>query len=116
MLSHSVVPNCLQPHGLWHVKLLCPWDFPRQESWNGLPFPPPGDLPDPGIKPQSPALQILYLLSHQGSSGVYVSLQFKGKRQFLLGIPKHIGLSFQHTKFQSIYPFELTTNSLFQSI
>ena len=31
--------------------------FPRQESWSGLPFPSPGDLPDPGIKPGSPALQ-----------------------------------------------------------
>ena len=31
--------------------------FPRQEYWSGLPFPPPGDLPDPGIKPESPALQ-----------------------------------------------------------
>ena len=30
--------------------------FPRQEHWNGLPFPPPGDLPDPGIKPECPAL------------------------------------------------------------
>ena len=30
--------------------------FPRQEYWKGLPFPPPGDLPDPGIKPASPAL------------------------------------------------------------
>ena len=30
---------------------------PRQESWSGLPFPSPGDLPDPGIKPGSPALQ-----------------------------------------------------------
>ena len=29
--------------------------FLRQESWNGLPFPPPGDLPDPGIEPVSPA-------------------------------------------------------------
>ena len=28
--------------------------FSRQEHWNGLPFPPPGDLPDPGIKPESP--------------------------------------------------------------
>ena len=28
--------------------------FPRQEYWNGLPFPPSGDLPDPGIKPASP--------------------------------------------------------------
>ena len=30
--------------------------FPRQEYWGGLPFPPPGDLPNPGIKPASPAL------------------------------------------------------------
>ena len=30
--------------------------FPRQEHWNGLPFPSPGDLPDPGIKPISPSL------------------------------------------------------------
>ncbi|ELR60425.1 hypothetical protein M91_18992, partial [Bos mutus] len=27
--------------------------FPRQEYWSGLPFPTPGDLPDPGIKPAS---------------------------------------------------------------
>ena len=32
-------------------------EFSRQEYWNGLPFPSPGDLPDPGIKPRSPALQ-----------------------------------------------------------
>jgi len=31
--------------------------FSRQEYWSGLPFPSPGDLPDPGIKPRSPALQ-----------------------------------------------------------
>jgi len=30
--------------------------FPRQERWSGLPFPPPGDLPGPGIEPTSPAL------------------------------------------------------------
>ena len=27
-----------------------PMGFPRQEYWSGLPFPPPGDLPDPGIE------------------------------------------------------------------
>ena len=31
--------------------------FSRQEYWNGLPFPSPGTLPDPGIEPGSPALQ-----------------------------------------------------------
>ena len=31
--------------------------FSKQEYWSGLPFPSPGDLPDPGVKPRSPALQ-----------------------------------------------------------
>ena len=31
--------------------------FSRQEYWSKLPFPSPGDLPDPGIEPRSPALQ-----------------------------------------------------------
>ena len=35
--------------------------FPRQEYWSGLPFPSPGDLPHPGIKPVSPALQADFL-------------------------------------------------------
>ena len=33
--------------------------FSRQEYWSGLPFPSPGDLPDPRIKPRSPTLQVL---------------------------------------------------------
>ena len=37
--------------------------FSRQEYWSGLPFPPPGDLPDPGIEPRSPTLQAEALLS-----------------------------------------------------
>ena len=42
--------------------------FPKQEYWSGLPFPPPGELPNPGIKPSSPALQEESLtLSHLGS-------------------------------------------------
>ena len=31
--------------------------FSRQEYWSGMPFPPPGDLPDPGIEPRSPSFQ-----------------------------------------------------------
>ena len=37
--------------------------FSRQEYWSGLPFPSPGDLPEPGIKPGSPALQADSLLT-----------------------------------------------------
>ena len=34
-----------------------PMGFSRQEYWSGLPFPSPGDLPNPGTEPRSPALQ-----------------------------------------------------------
>ena len=37
--------------------------FSMQEYWSGLPFPSPEDLPDPGIEPESPALQADTLLS-----------------------------------------------------
>ena len=37
--------------------------FSRQAYWSGLPFPSPGDLPDPGIEPVSPTLQADDLLS-----------------------------------------------------
>ena len=57
VLSHSVVSDSLWPYGLQPTRLLCPWGFSRQEYWSGLPCPPPGDLPNPGIKPRSPALQ-----------------------------------------------------------
>ena len=42
----------------WTVACQAPLNlgFPRQEYWSGLPFPSPGDLPDPGIKPASPAM------------------------------------------------------------
>ena len=62
-------------HGPWKVKVkslscvrlfVTPWavahhtppslGFPRQEYWSGLPFPSPGDLPDPGIEARSPTL------------------------------------------------------------
>ena len=36
--------------------------FSRQEYWSGLPCPPPGDLPNPGIKPRSPAFQVDFFL------------------------------------------------------
>ena len=43
----------------WTVAYQAPlsMEFSRQEYWSGLPFPTPGDLPDPGIEPRSPALQ-----------------------------------------------------------
>ena len=55
--------------------------FSRQEYWSGLPFPSPGDPPDPGIKPRFPhCRQTLYHLSHQGSP----SQKEKGKYCILI--------------------------------
>ena len=43
----------------WTVACQAPLSmgFSRQEYWSGLPFPSPGDLPNPGIEPRSPALE-----------------------------------------------------------
>ena len=41
--------------------------FFRQDYWSGLPFPSPGDLLKPGIKPGSPALKAGSLVSYEGS-------------------------------------------------
>ena len=63
VLSHSVMSDSFRPHGLQLTRLLCPWGFSRQEYWSGLPCPPPGDLPNPGIEPRSPPLQADSLLT-----------------------------------------------------
>ena len=69
VVTHPCIPNVLCCAWLLsHVGLfVTPWTvacqaplsigFFRQEYWNGLPCPPPGYLPNPGIKPSSPALQ-----------------------------------------------------------
>ena len=50
---------------LWTLARQAPlsMEFSRQGNWNGLPFPFPGDLPNPGIKPRSPTLRISSLPS-----------------------------------------------------
>ena len=54
-----VAKSCRTLATLWTVAYQAPLSmgFSRQEHWGDLPFPPPGDLLDPGIKPGSPALQ-----------------------------------------------------------
>ena len=55
-VSHSVVSDSVISWTIAHQASLSV-EFSRQEYWSGLPFPSPGDLPDPGIEPRSPALQ-----------------------------------------------------------
>ena len=54
-----VAKSCLTLKTPWAVAHQLPLSmgYPGQEYWNGLPFPSPGDLPDPGIEPWSPTLQ-----------------------------------------------------------
>ena len=47
----SAASSSVRPHGLQFARLLCPWTFQGKEYWSGLPFPSPGDLPDPGLNP-----------------------------------------------------------------
>ena len=53
-VSRAVMSDSLQLQG--PARLLS-MEFSRQEYWSGLPFPSPGDLSKPGIKPRSPVLQ-----------------------------------------------------------
>ena len=55
----EVAQSCPTLCNPWTVAHQAPpsMGFSRQEYWSGLPFPSPGDLPDPGIEPRSPTLQ-----------------------------------------------------------
>ena len=77
---------CMSAQSLSRIGLFAtPWtvahqappsmEFSRQEHWSGLPFPPPGDLPDPRIEPTSPACigrQILYHWVTWEAGGLHV--------------------------------------------
>ena len=62
VLVNKSCPTLVTP---WIVACQAPLSmgFSRQEYWNELPFPSPGDLPNPGVKPRSPALQADSLLT-----------------------------------------------------
>ena len=61
-IPHKLHVLFFVPHGL-ACRATLSMEFSRQEYWGGLPFPSPGDLPDPGIKCESHVLQADSLLS-----------------------------------------------------
>ena len=65
LFNHSVVPDSFTAP--WTVTRQAPVStgFPRQECQSGWPFLPPGDIPDPGIKPTSPALAGRFFTTEQ---------------------------------------------------
>ena len=64
---------------VWTVAHQAPpsMEFSRQECWSGLPFPSPGNLPDPGIEPRSPVLQADALPSEPPGKPFECILNFK---------------------------------------
>ena len=59
--------------------------FCRQEYWSELPFPPPGDLPDPGFEPESPALASRFFTTEPpGKPSVYALWVVIPKKSYLL--------------------------------
>ena len=60
-------------------------EFSRQEYWNGLPFPSPEDLPNPGIEPRSPTLQADSLQSEKPKGSPYNAGYNVGPQQIFVG-------------------------------
>ena len=82
--------------------------FSRQEYWNGLPFPSLRDLPNPGIKLQSPALQADTLPSEPPGKHLY-------ERRYCMG-NKCCGTTASHVSFQMRSPVNReNTLSLYQA-
>ena len=65
MVGGLVIKSCPTLANPWTSACQTPlsMEFSRHEYWSGLPFPSPGDLPDPGTEPESPALQTDSLLT-----------------------------------------------------
>ena len=75
--SHSVVSDSLRLHGLQPSGLLCPWDSPGKNTEVGSHSLLKGNLPDPGMKPRSPALQADYLSSELSGKPLNTISSFK---------------------------------------
>ena len=72
VLATKLYQTLSRPHGLVACRAPLSMGFPRQKHWSELPFPSPGDLPIPGIKPMSPALLGGFLsLSHHSTAYIH---------------------------------------------
>ena len=80
-----------------------PLGFSKQEYWSGLPFPSPGDLPDPGIEPKSPTMQADTLTSAPPGKPLLSlksgQLYFQCPDFFLNNICKHLKANRKRSKW-----------------
>ena len=81
-MSHSLQPNGLQP-----TRFLCPWDSPGKDAGVGLPCPPSGDLPNPGIRFMSLMSPVL--------SGRFLTTRATWEAQVDLGLAKMMDLGLE---------------------
>ena len=66
-------------------------EFSRPDYWSGLPFPSPGDLPDPGLEPRSSALQVGSLLSEPpGKPSLLFSRKQESRNSCVLELVPHL--------------------------
>ena len=74
----------MQPYGLGARHAPLSMGFSRQEHWSGLPFPPPGDLPKPGVEPlMFPALAVGFFTAHT----TWAALLAEGRSEDASGRP-----------------------------
>ena len=93
----------------WTVDYQAPpsMGFSRQKCWSGLPFPSPGALPDPGIEPRSPALQVDALPSEpRGTPKIKISLKKKKKKVMQQYASKFGKLSSVHRTGKGQFSFQ----------
>ena len=88
--------SCLTLVTSWTVacQALLSMGFSRQDYWSGLPFPSPGDLPDPGIKRRSPALQadslpteLWWKLQMEAHTQIWDTFRKMSQKDLLVGGP-----------------------------
>ena len=112
-VSHSVMSYSVTP---WTVARQTPlsMEFSRQEYWSELPFPSPGDLPDPGIELGSPALQADSLPSEPPRNPkLRLNLEGYSVTGFLLIILKFLVLTVDFGKIKTLLSrqiYECITN------
>ena len=90
----------------WTIAYQAPqsMEFSRQEYWSGLPFPSPGDLPNPGIEPGSPTLQVDTLPSEPPGKSSLGGENSKGLGRAQSG----------RQNFQEVVPEDLTEKVTFE--
>ena len=88
--------------------------FSRHEYWSELPFPAPGDLPDPGIKPRPPhCRQTLYRLSLQGSVTLSLLIEIVSNPSSLFSI---LSQTIQHVRSLEVFSIRIKVSHLFVPI